>query len=189
MITYLVDELENNFRKHKIKDVLIFGSALWSQVESTIYILRHFSNANIHVFFRDEDINNLAPFTLPILNEIPHSAYRLDFGSFLKIKKIKPQLILILCDNAYNIGYRKAKFFSLICGSPVVLFSNILNEVKYYNFSLLWKDRGRLIKNLLIIFLDSITAPVFFIFFIGAVNIIKLFNRRPPRPSPTGRSA
>lgn len=173
MITYLTEELEKIFRKHKIKDVLIFGSALWNQVESTVYILRHFSNANIHIFFRDEDINNLRPETLPILNEIPHGAYRMDFGSFFRIKKIKPQLTLILCDNVYNIGYRKAKFFSLICGSPIVLFSNIINEIKYYNFSLIWKDRGRLIKNLLVIVLDSIIAPIFFIIFVGMTRIIK----------------
>lgn len=175
MITYLTDELEKIFRKQKIKDILIFGSALWSQVESTIYILRHCSNADIHIFFRDEDMNNLKSETLSILKEIPYGAYRLDFSSFLKIKKIRPQLIIILCDNAYSIGYRKAKLFSLICKTNPVIFCNILNEIKYYNFSGLWRNKGQFIKNLLIVSIDLITAPIFFVIFVGTVRIIKFF--------------
>ncbi len=186
MIAYLTHELEKNSKQQKIKDILIFASALWSQVESTIYILRHYSNANIHIFFRDEDINNLKPETLSILKEIPYSAYRLDFSSFFKIKKINPQLIIMLCDNAYNIGYRKAKFFSLICKTKLVIFSNILNEIKYYNFSELWRNKGQYIRNLLIISLDLITAPIFFISFVGTVYVIKLFNRK-PLPLPEGK--
>lgn len=177
MTVYLAHELEKIFRQQKIKDILIFASALWSQVESTIYILRHYSNANIHILFRDDDINNLKSEIPSALEGIQYSSYGLDFGSFLKIKKIKPQLIIILCDNAYNIGYRKAKLFSLICNADIVLFNNILNEVIYYDFSELWKNRGQLIRNLLITTIDSIIAPFFFIFFIGIAYIIKVYRK------------
>lgn len=158
-----------------VKDILIFGSALWNQAESTINIIRNQSNANIHIFFRDEDINNL---DLKDLKGVSYSAYRLDLGSFLKIKKIKPQLAIILCDNVYNIGYRKAKLFSLLCGADTVLFSNILNETKYYNLTELWKDRTKHIKNLLIISLDLILAPVFFILFWGIARAIGLLYKK-----------
>lgn len=158
-----------------VKDILIFGSALWSQTESTINTIRNHSNANIHIFFRDEDINNL---DLKDIKGVSYTPYRLDLGSFLKIRKTRPQLVIILCDNVYNIGYRKAKLFSLLSGADTVLFSNILNETKPYGLKELWKDRTKHIRNLLTISMDLIIAPVFFILFSGTVRVIGLFYKK-----------
>lgn len=174
---YLSEELEKIFKIKKIKDIIIFSSALWSQNESIVCTLRNYTGANIHLFFRDEDINNLNLETLCNSSGIRYNAYRLDISSFLKIKNTKPQLVIILCDNPYNIGYRKAKLFSLICGADTVLFNNILNDVKYFNLKELWRCRTKFIKSSIIVFADSIIAPLFFIIFICIAYILKLAHR------------
>ena len=177
---YLTEELEKLFKTKDIKNIIIFGSGLWNQTEATIYSVRNYTGANIHIFFRDEDINNLNLEGLSNFPGIRYNSYRLDISSLSRIKRAKPQLAIILCDNPYNIGYRKAKLFSLICGADTVIFNNILNEVRWFNLQGIWKSRRKLMKNLLIAFIDSIAAVLFYFTFVFGVKLIYKFKRLKP---------
>lgn len=174
---HLSDELKILFKKKTIKDIIVFGSALFNQVESSVYTIRNFSDANINIFFRDEDINNLSLDTLSDFSKIKCNAYRLDLQSFSRIRRIKPQLVIILCDNPYNIGYRKAKIFSILCRPNITIFSNILNEVKYLSLKEFYKNRRKFTKTFVTVLIDSITAPLFYFGFIIYALVLKLVHK------------